>query len=143
MLDRGPAFRIVADINLDAVAVGILVVKACLRAFIDRELRYDAERLEPRVASQQFVQRPELECDVLQAVMLGALGIGGQARDFDDREAMTHFVIADESGLDERGGAAGGSVHRVLRCVNGPHAKDFLVPVDQAWQVASEQANMR
>jgi hypothetical protein len=31
VLDRDPAFRVVADIDLDAIAVGIFVVEAGLR----------------------------------------------------------------------------------------------------------------
>src|ERR1700691_811791 len=76
VLDRGPSLRVVADIDLDAVAVGILVVESGLRPFVDRELRHYAERLEPGIGSQQFVERPELERNMLQSSMLRALGIG-------------------------------------------------------------------
>jgi hypothetical protein len=78
---------------------GILVVEARLGPLIDGKRWDDTERLESGVASQQFVERREFERNVLQPAVLGSLGIGGEAGDFDNRHTMTEFVVADECGL--------------------------------------------
>src|ERR1700730_6510261 len=52
VLDRCPTLGVVADIDLDAVAVGIFIVETGLSPLVDRKLRHDPQRLESRIASQ-------------------------------------------------------------------------------------------
>src|SRR6202043_73172 len=58
------------------------------------------------------------------------------------REAMTHLVVAEERGLEVRGGAVGWRIRRIYRLMDRAHSEDFLVPVDQALQVPGKQPNV-
>src|ERR1700738_2138746 len=74
--------------------------------------------------------------------MLRTIGIDGQTGYFDDREAMTDFVIADESSLETGQGTVGRGIGRISRLVYAAHAENFMVPIEQARQVPGEHPDM-
>jgi hypothetical protein len=67
----------------------------------------------------QIVECAVCEGNVLQPLMAGALGVGDEPGDFDDREAVIGFVVAEPHRLDRRS-AVWGSPDRVLRQVDEP-----------------------
>lgn len=57
-----PAVPIIIDIQLDAVAIRVLIVEGSLRAGIGTQHRPDTLLLQPRIGAKQIVEIPKAKC---------------------------------------------------------------------------------
>ena len=85
--------------QLDAVVVGIFVVKGCRGTVIRRTDGLDFEQSQSAICCQKVVKRWILERDVMQPLVLTALLIVCEARNRHDGNAMIGKIVADPRNL--------------------------------------------
>jgi hypothetical protein len=114
------------DLQLDRVAVGIVVVHRQRRPVMDRAVGLDGGFLQAAIGRQQLADIAERVGDMRQAP---ALGIGRvQARDVHDRQPVVLFVVGQEA--DE------------VVALHDVHVEHGRVPVDHRLHVGRAQHEM-
>ena len=75
MFGRRPAVAVIVDIQLDAVAIGILIVEGSLGARISAQDRRDAYSFQTRIGAEQVIKAAIFKGKVLKPLMLRSVGI--------------------------------------------------------------------
>src|SRR3984885_1688247 len=76
MFGRRQTVTVVIDVQLDTVAVGILIIKGGLTSGISTQYRQDALLLQSRIRAEQVVESSVLKGEVLEPLMMRSVAIG-------------------------------------------------------------------
>jgi hypothetical protein len=87
VLTRSPEIAVIADVDLNAVAIWILTREGCLRPAVGAQHWADAKALEPSIGAKQFIDCSILEGEVLQSMVAQPIGISSEATQLDKRGA--------------------------------------------------------
>src|ERR1700733_8023781 len=89
---RRQTVTVVIDVQLDAVAVWILIIKGGLSTGISTQYRPNVLLFQSRIRAEQVVESSVLKGEVLEPLMMRSVGIGDKTRQLDERQAGVRLV---------------------------------------------------